>query len=86
MGVLFQVWWCKRGSAGGNTREARRSLRADLEAISAILSRKFMSQLTQVQQVRANSCLVNVRVCVLWCKPVEATDDDLAFHIDEHYS
>ena len=63
MGVLFQVWWCKRGSAGGNTREARRSLRADLEAISAILSRKFMSQLTQLQQVRANSCLSEFVCC-----------------------
>ena len=53
----------KRGSAGGNTLEARRSLRADLEANSVILSRKFMSQLTQLQQVRGH-CLVNVRVCV----------------------
>ena len=52
----------KRGSAGGNTLEARRSLRADLEANSVILSRKFMSQLTQLQQVRGH-CLVNVRVC-----------------------
>ena len=36
---------------GGNTLEARRSLRADLEANSVALAQQFMSQLTILNQV-----------------------------------
>ena len=36
---------------GGNTLEARRSLRADLEANSVALAQEFMSQLTTLNEV-----------------------------------